>query len=1057
MNVKLISAGAGSGKTYRLTREIVQKLKSGVPPSGILATTFTRKAATELKERVRQSLIQEGLLDAAEEVSNALIGTVNGLGTKLLQRFSFEAGLSPYVQVMEDIEGKQYFNLALANILDASKVERIQALAERLSLLPDTGSFGGSDWKEHLSRICDLARQNNFKEAALETSRAKSIETLSTFFEPTISKDYKEQLVGLRKELDFVIQEIDLDADSTVKTKNALKKVKAIRFNIEHGKAIKWSDWASLANTSPGKKSMDIFEDLIQYAQLHHRSMQFQEDLKAYISELFQLTAAAIQEYDDYKKKRGLIDYTDMEAMLDQLLDRRDVQEVLRQELHLVIVDEFQDTSPLQLNLFLKLDALAGDSIWVGDPKQSIYGFRGADPVLMSSILKEIPVAPEDIQTHSYRSRADLVHFSNAIFTQAFSDTPKEQVALIPVRTADAAEEAHRDSPDMGRAMRNWHFPIEGEKSRFSDSKFMEQIVKRLVDLLHHPPIIYCKKTASFRPLEAGDIGILCERNKTCLDFSKLLAEFGVKASIARVGIIHTQEVRLVLACLYQLLDRGDTLSVAELLYLSGQYELEDILKERAAYVLSGKREYEEPWMASETWIEQLDRLRAFSQELSITELLELILEELPIRESVSAMDNATLRLANLEQLFAHARVFESRYARMGQAATIDGFILFLQDLNWNKKDEQAATSSSDAINLLTYHKSKGLEYPFVVLYDLLRAKKSTPFGIHIVSERETLDLGDVLADRWIRFLPNPYGRSGSKTELYKALEESAIMEENTLKEKSERARLLYVGITRARDYLVIPTTEHNRPLAWLNQTYSSSFDPNESFFETIVQVPMEWEGIPIPIVQEELEEEQLDLVSFNREVQDIKVYDIERKEGTFLPLEGDWKALALDQAGEIEESTFEALSFQASLQTNGYYTLLLRLAKHLLVNQASNSSLLDYLLDQDMELTAEEAAEMHDRASALGRLLIPEGFTLAGINIPMELEKNGQIFELSADVIVHDEAGGQTAVLCYIPGESAAAHGRVIKQLSKQKNMLKAHGIYCRLINVARLQWKDF
>ena len=175
------------------------------------------------------------------------------------------------------------------------------------------------------------------------------------------------------------------------------------------------------------------------------------------------------------------------------------------------------------------------------------------------------------------------------------------------------------------------------------------------------------------------------------------------------------------------------------------------------------------------------------------------------------------------------------------------------------------------------------------------------------------------------------------------------------------------------------------------------------------------------------------------------------------MPLEGDWKALALDQAGEIEESTFEALSFQASLQTNAYYTLLLRLAKHLLVNQASHSSLLDYLLDQDMELTAEEAAEMHNRASALGRLLIPEGFTLAGINIPMELEKNSQIYELSADVIVHDEAGNQTAVLCYIPGESAAAHGRVIKQLSKQKNMLKAHGISCRLINVARLQWKDF
>ena len=84
----------------------------------------------------------------------------------------------------------------------------------------------------------------------------------------------------------------------------------------------------------------------------------------------------------------------------------------MRDELKLIIVDEFQDTSPLQLKLFLKLDELAGDSIWVGDPKQSIYGFRGADPILMASLLEEIKISPDDIQKYSYRSREDLVNFS---------------------------------------------------------------------------------------------------------------------------------------------------------------------------------------------------------------------------------------------------------------------------------------------------------------------------------------------------------------------------------------------------------------------------------------------------------------------------------------------------------------------------------------------------------------------------------------------------------------------------------------------------------------------
>jgi len=110
MNIKIISAGAGSGKTFRLTEEMVRLLKEGVRPNGIIATTFTNKAAAELQERVRVRLLEEGLTEAANDLTNALIGTVHGLGVKLLKRFAFEAGVSPEVNIIADEDQQILFN-----------------------------------------------------------------------------------------------------------------------------------------------------------------------------------------------------------------------------------------------------------------------------------------------------------------------------------------------------------------------------------------------------------------------------------------------------------------------------------------------------------------------------------------------------------------------------------------------------------------------------------------------------------------------------------------------------------------------------------------------------------------------------------------------------------------------------------------------------------------------------------------------------------------------------------------------------------------------------------
>ena len=175
MAFTIISAGAGSGKTYRLTQEMVKKLKEGYPASGIIATTFTQKAASELQSRVRVALLKNGMRQEAEALSNALIGTVHSLGIKLLQRFAFEAGVSPLVNIITEGEPQYYFNLAMTSVLTLEKVEKMEELSRRLSILKDDKNE--KDWRNIIKDLTDIARSNNFSPSILRESAKKSIDS----------------------------------------------------------------------------------------------------------------------------------------------------------------------------------------------------------------------------------------------------------------------------------------------------------------------------------------------------------------------------------------------------------------------------------------------------------------------------------------------------------------------------------------------------------------------------------------------------------------------------------------------------------------------------------------------------------------------------------------------------------------------------------------------------------------------------------------------------------------------------------------------------------------
>lgn len=840
LQIKIISAGAGSGKTYRLTQEMVKYItEKGVRTSGIVATTFTQKAASELQERVRVKLLEDGMFETANELPNAMIGTVHSIGVKLLQRFAFEAGVSPEVSIMAEEDAQLMFNNALSKVLTDQITSQLDDLSTKLG----KNKVKDFDWRKDIKTVTDLARGNDFDAVVLEKSRVRSFETFATLLPPMSGQSHQEVLSTLSDALSNTIETLQQSGDETKVTQDCIKEMKNAIREIKQQQYLPWYQWAKLSKLSPSVKSRPLIEPLRTILATHEALSDFQNDIKGYIDSIFEISKAAIVEFQEYKKRRGLIDYTDMEVLVKQLLSLPEVQQVLREELDLLMVDEFQDTNPIQLDIFFKLSQLAKYSIWVGDPKQSIYGFRGADPRLMQAIVDaQGGVKPEDIQRHSYRSRQDIVNATNAIFAKAFNHIPEDQVALIPHRTEDDG---------LDGALMHWHFRFDGEGRQPAKEWFNLCLADKIKKTLAEGLQVIPKGGKKPMPIRPCDIAILCRTNTECQDIADALHYVGIKAAIARKGLLQTAEAQLLIACLKYALYPSDALSVAEILVLATELSTAEIIEDRLQYVSALGEQYDDnQWAIDNAYIAKINELREKAREFSASELLNLLIEELDLRRLIMTWGNVSQRLDNVDIIRKMALDYEDACNRLQSAASLGGFLLWLQEVAVAEKDIQAAGEQTDAVNVLTYHKSKGLEWPLAICHALETELRNDVWNIALIPEKEKVDLDNLLGNRWIRFWINPYAEQIARTPLMERIENSDAQREATLAATQEEARLMYVGITRARDYLVFPSRKN--PTKWLNRVWHNQADMPTLDAEK-QETEWEWKGHFLPIKSEVL------------------------------------------------------------------------------------------------------------------------------------------------------------------------------------------------------------
>jgi ATP-dependent exoDNAse (exonuclease V) beta subunit len=811
-NIEFVSAGAGSGKTHKLTSTLADALESGkARPEAVLATTFTVKAATELRERARAWLLSKGKIELATAIGQAKLGTVNSVCGQLLKRFCFELGLSPDQTVLSDGQAKRLLATSLAETLDDSEQEKLVAL---------TAKFGieHTEWSKQIEDVVNAARNNDISAAQLRGMGHRNADLmLANWPTPSTASDatrvLSEALTRAHEQVSLHIATVEAAGGNVAQNlRNGHRELERLERCFRDGRW-NWLDWLAACSLNAGAAAQAAIAPVSEAAQAHESHPDFHQDVRTYLEMVFNLAAKTLETYAEAKRMMGAVDFGDQEVLLLDVIRKNEyVREALADELDLVMVDEFQDTSPLQLALFVELAKLAKHSVWVGDPKQAIYGFRGTDARLIAGILAAIEgwggKLGEPLST-SRRSTPSLVSLTNAVFGAAFlPDLQPSQVYLHP----------HRADINEQPALFHWNF-----ESRNNECDYLA-LGPAVSELLQSNLRVVDRETNQEHALGPGDIAVLCRKNDQIELAVTSLTKWGVPSASPRAGLLGTPEAIFVLACLRRLLDAGDTVASALILTLADGVAAQEWLGDRLEY-LSAEGTTSARWRAdgdsAHPLLARLETLRPSLVALTPCEALRLAKAESHVARVASQWSTsphqARTRIANVEALMDLGTAYEDECVAAKRPATVSGLLRWLDALADSGADDRAATTD-DAVSVITHHGAKGLEWPVVILTSLGTEARSALWGVRARTDG-SFNPERPLENRFVHFWLKTWGKRTQPQAAVNA-EASDIGKTMAADALSENKRLLYVSMTRARDVNVLVTCKRSRGVnrAWVDE-----------------------------------------------------------------------------------------------------------------------------------------------------------------------------------------------------------------------------------------------
>lgn len=757
-----VSAGAGTGKTAVLVERFVRAVcDRGLDVDSILVITYTRRAAGELRTRIRAAFAERGRNDLARELDGAWISTIHGFCLRLLKSYPFAAGLDPRFRELDDAQGSVLRSEAFRQALDEFCAD---GHPDRLRLL---ATYGGDGLRKMLTGVYETLRSAG-RELSLEIGERT---------------DLSQSVDELREAARCLVE----DAAATDNQRSAATQLLAL---LERDtRPDRLMELSGFRASGERAASYEEARKATEHAALDEAASRD----RALLQELLERFATA---YSDAKARESALDFEDLQLLARNLLrDNPEIREREGLRFRSIMVDEFQDTNRLQCDLVDLLRGPDAEVFFVGDEFQSIYGFRHADVgVFRERRAQSAQLLP---LTLNYRSRAEVLAAVNELFGSDFGDEfqPLAAAAEFPDPVfGQPVELLVTDKPSYADTGVHW---------RRAEARAVARRVRELVDA---------------GAATAGEIVLLFAAGTDAEWYEEELRRAGLKTYRATGrGYFGQQQVVDLLAYLRLLHNRYDdeallTVLASPFVGLSND-ALALVRRSASKRPLFSGIEHSLPPALDErdtrllrAFRQRFDRLAEAMTRLSLERLCERIVSEHDYDLAVLAQWDGRRRYANMRKLARLARSYEEL-----RGPDVEGFVRFVNEreaVGARELEAVAEEEGGDAVRLLTIHAAKGLEFKVVIVADAGRDRAPpSPDEILALSDGR---FGFRVAD------PLTTKRRG-------AFDYDDVREARRLEEEAEKLRLYYVAMTRAKERLVVSGSidrerkaDESTPIGWV-------------------------------------------------------------------------------------------------------------------------------------------------------------------------------------------------------------------------------------------------
>ena len=790
----IVSAGAGSGKTAVLTERVIRKLKDGIPVNRLLILTFTKAAAEEMKNRIRKKIKKNNdLKENLNLLESAYITTFDSFALSVVKKYHYLLNISPNISIID----ASIINIKKSQIMDEIFLKYYHdKKPEFLQMINDFCTKDDTDLRNYILNISnklDLLSNkeeylNNYLENNMNDEKINQIINEYT----NLIKEKIESIKDLTKEISYIDNEFSNKINDNINILYTVTDYNDLvtKLNIKLPSSPRGSEEELKNHRKEINETIKEINELAHYKdsiEIKDSIIRTIPTIKVIIDIIKDFTSQIME----YKKNNDSYEFNDIAILAIKVVkEYKEAREELSNKFQEIMIDEYQDTNDLQEE-FISMIA-HHNTYMVGDIKQSIYRFRNANPYIFKNKYDTYSTSKEDCKidlNKNFRSRNEVLDNINLIFTLIMNDQIggadylKEHQMIFGNNSYLKEEVNH--SNDMEIYQYEYNKEIGYTKEEIEAFTVAKDIKEKIASNYQ----IFDKDTSILRTARYDDFAIIIDRSTSFDLYKKIFNYFGIPISLLKDEKMNEETDILVINNLIKFIIKVKENKIdTEFKYLFVSILRSFLFEEKDNQIFEY---FEKNSYKKSTLYQKCLPISNIIDRITTHELINILIEEFNYYEKI-------IKIGSIESCIVKITKLKEIADNLGSLGyTIKDFSNYLTEILKNGYDIEYSipTSNANTVKVMTIHKSKGLEYPVCYFSGLYKT-----FNISDIKDR-------FLIDKKYGII-TPYFDEGINYTIYKDLVKRNFIEE----EISEKIRLFYVALTRAREkiILIIPTTNNN-------------------------------------------------------------------------------------------------------------------------------------------------------------------------------------------------------------------------------------------------------